>query len=168
MLTDLSGQHLRIDAHGRDIEGIPVLQLGRIGLHQIDDAFDRIGHIHHVHKGALVDKRGVSALLDGIEVDMDRIVGRSAAGQRFIRDDPGIADATGIDAKAFEVVVTQELTRHLRDPVDRAGALDGVLWRLLERCARAKGGDRGRGEDFQVFLSSDLEHIVETAHIDGP
>ena len=74
-------------------------------------------------------------------VDFHGIVGGAAAGQRQVADEARKTDAAGVHAEAGEVVVAQQLARHLGNAVDGVRPLDGVLRRVVVRRGGAEGTD---------------------------
>ena len=116
-----------VETHGGDVEAVAVYELGGVGLHDVNHGLLCIGHIHHVHVGAFLQRADEFLALDGGIVDFDGIVGGATAGEGLVADEAGETDAAGVDTETGEVVVGEEFAGHLGDAVDGVGALDGVL-----------------------------------------
>ena len=104
MLLDSGVNHFRVEAHGSDVERIPVFQARRSGFHQRDSRIDGIGHIHHVHKCTRLYGTYELLAFHGRVEDVYRIVRRTATRGRHVGDDAGEAYRTGIHP-VFRIII---------------------------------------------------------------
>jgi hypothetical protein len=139
-----------------------------VGLHQLDGAADRVGHVHHVELGVGGEEAGVAAVAHGVVEDVDGVVGRAASGRCRVGDQARVAHAAAVHAETVGVVVAEQLAGDLGDAVERGGPLQGVLGRRVGRRGGAEGGDRTRDEHRAPRLARHLEHVVEGLHVDPP
>ena len=168
VLFDLGCHMFRRKAHGGDVERVAVDESGRIRFHELDDGIEGVRHVHHVHVGAFLNEAGIRMIFQGFIIDVNRVVGGSAAGQRDIGNEAGEADTAGVDAILFKVVVTQQLAGYLGNSVHCRRTLQGVLRRVHLGGAGSEGADGGRGEEMEVLLPGQFQRVDQTAHVDGP
>ena len=146
-----------------------VLECRQVGFHQINGRLDAIGHIHHRQHRVLPDEAGVAFAPGRLVVDRHGVVGGASAGQSLGADDARVAQATHVQAKAFEVVVTEKFARHLGDTVHRRRTQDGLLWRVVPRRLRPENGDgTGTEQPHHLVLAGDFEDIVQAVHVHIP
>ena len=143
-------------------------ELRGVGLHQFDAGTQRIGHVDHVHIDVRRYGAGEPARPDRLIVDLDGVVGRTAARQRDVRDNARKTHRTGIHTVLMVVVIPQHLARDLTDAVDGRGLHDRVLRGLVLGGRGPEGADRTGREEGAMVLARHLERIVERPHIDVP
>ena len=81
---------------------------------------------------------------------------------------PGKRNGTRVDAVATIVVVREQFSGHLRDAIQTAGALNGILRGVVGRCFGTEASD-GRGrEDGALLFACHFQHIPQTVHTDVP
>ena len=153
------------ELHGGDVEGVPVDQPGRVGLHDVDGAFDGVGHVHHVQLGVRLQEAGVASLPDGFIEDLDGIVGGAPTGFRYPGDQAGIANTPGVHAEPQMEIVGQEFTCHLGHTIDGGGSLDGDLRRRIGRGRGAEGGDGAGNEDSTSPGPCDLQGVFQPTQV---
>ena len=107
-------------------------------------------------------------MLDCLPVDVDRIVGRAAAGRRHVGDEARIPDASGVDAVLRPVVVGEQLARHLRDAVHRPRPADRVLRRRIMGRFGTEDPDGARCEDGEILVACELEKTDHAVDADVP
>ena len=168
VLLDGAVNHLGVEAHCRDVEAVAVHEARGVGLHQHLRGMQGVGHIHHVHVCAGLDGAGEALAADGVVVDIDGVVGGAAARRSDVGDDAREADAARIDTILVEVPVAEQLGRHLRDAVDGAGPLHGVLRRHVVRRLQAERADRAGRKDCALVLAGYLKDVPEAVDADAP
>ncbi len=101
--------------------------------------------------------------------DRHGIIRGPAAGQRLAADDARIADAAGIHAKAFDIVITQQLAGHLAYAVHGRRPQDGLLGRVVPRRVGAKHSDgTGTKNPGQLLFPGYFQDIVQAVDVDLP
>ena len=168
MFADFGRDHFGLEAHGRDVEGVAVDEFARVGFHQVDGGFQRVGHVHHVHEGAFRDGADEFLALHGGIVDLHGVVGGAAAGEGHVGDEARETYRTGVHAEAFEIVVAEQLAGDLGDAVDGFGPLDGVLRGHVVRGVGTESADGTRGEQGAAHLTGYFQAVDEGAHADVP
>ena len=83
-----------------------------------------------------------------------------------IRSDRGEAHRASIDAEARVVVVRQELASYLAYAINGVGLHHGILRGLIAGEVATESTDRAGGKYRTVLLASDLQRVLQSAHID--
>lgn len=168
VLLDGGVDALRVEAHGGNVEAVAVAEARGVGFHQLHAGVEGVGHVHHVHVGALADGAGELFAAHGAVVDVDGVVGRAAARRRHVGDEAGEAHRARVDAIFVVVVVGKQFGGHLAHAVDGAGALNGVLRRVVGWRFRAERADGTGGEDGTIVLARHFEDVPESVNTDFP
>ena len=143
-------------------------ELRGVGLHQLHASAQGIGHIDHVHIDVARNGTGEVPAANSLVVDLHGIVGRTATGQRDVRDDAREAHRTRINAVLVMVIVAQQFTRNLADAIDGRRLHNGVLRSLVLGRRGTEGSDRRGGEEGTMVLAGHFKGVVQRAHIDIP
>src|SRR5450432_1733986 len=97
--------------------------------------------------------------------DLDSVVGRTAAGSRFIADQSRVTDASHIHPKASEKIIAPELPGIFTDAIDRAGFDDRPLGTVLPGRGRAEHGNTAGPVHFMQFLvPGDIQYVQQSLH----
>ena len=168
MLLDGSIDNLGIKTHTGHIERIAVHQLGRVSLHDIYHCLLGIGHVHHVHIGSFLQGTHKLFTLHCCVVDFYSVVGGAATRQGLPADEAGETHRTGVDSKASEIIVAQQLTGHLGHAIDGVGTLNSVLWGIVMRRRGAEGSDTRRREYGTAKQTGHFETIHQRANAHIP
>ena len=101
-------------------------------------------------------------------VDVDSIVGGTAARRSHVRDDARESHGTRVDTIFALIVVAQHLSSHLRNAIHGLRALNGVLRSTLMRGVLTKRTDAARGEHGAVVLAGHLQDVPQTVDANLP
>ena len=169
VLLDRFVHVLRRYAESSDVVARAVFQAALVGMEQVERGLQAVGHVHHRQHRVFGQEAFEFAVLDGIVINLYRIVGSAAARQGFAGNDTGITYSTDIHA-VFEVVVgTYQFAADLGHPVHRGGLEHGVLRRHVSRRGRTERGHRAGCENpLDAFFAGYVVDGGRAAHVDVP
>ena len=73
-----------VETHGSYIERVAVYKTIGVGFHDFDGSTQGVGHIHHIHKCAGIERALEGFAFYGRIVDVNGIVGCATSGRRYI------------------------------------------------------------------------------------
>lgn len=126
---------------------------------------EAVGHVHHGQRGLRPQEALVLPVLQGLVVDLHRVVGGAAPRQRLVGDDARVAHGAEIYPELPVVVLAQQLHVHLGGPVDCGGSQDRCIARVEAGRRWPEHCDGGRNEHLALVDGGDFEHVLRAARV---
>lgn len=124
-LLDSGGELLGVEGDACHVVDFS-LKLGAVCLEELYGGGDAVVDVDHGEGGLGSEPALVVVLLESVEEDLSRVVGRAVEVVLLTADHSGVPDRAEVHPKLVVVVGADVLIEHLADTVDRLRLKDGV------------------------------------------